>query len=1217
MAIHVVQSHNINILLDTMLASSNAPSENIFEVLKTQNFIVPNRSIEKWLTQEIAKKNGVSGNNQFYPRINAFQWAAYQFVLDDKEFVRQANLPVIIVKWRIYEALKGFITEPTFLMHPMHELFPIIERVYQSVADITDPAAALAQRQKMLYWVAEQTSRLFVNYMSYRGQCNIHGYEACNCSGHWLAQWGQNKPLDVQKLLGVFKDVADDDLELAQAKQLEAWQRWIWVNVFASDFKKITAVDEQFWATLENPETRSSALSRLPNELTVFTLLELPPQQLNFLRRLGQYIDIVIFHYNPSQEYWADSVDSRWKKQYDLGIKQRFIEQNRQKGKEVTDQEIKHFFDEFSANFNAESRDSRHPLLTRLGKQARDQFSLLSSLSSGDEGQWFDLFEGEYKDNLLGQLQSDILHLLEPEANGYQLQATDQSIQINVCHSSLRQLETLKDDMLKWLASGSEESPRSLDDILVLTPNIKNLEPLIRSVFSAVPKKDAASVYLPIKITGIPQAHVVKAWSSVLGRIMLVQGRFQYEDFADWLSLTATQIRYGLDYPAVERILELLKQAGFKRSFDDAHASTKTSSADADHRYNFKYAIDRLMLGIAINERTEFEDVLSMPGLSVDDYELIGTLLEIYQDLNERRHHASPDSSSRSSEAWFKFLMQEVREYQECGVDSLNNASDAIKSLERPLSLQANLDTRNNLEQGSLADLALPLRYIIDEVTNVLESKLDAAEPSGHITFAQIGHIRPIPYKLVVMLNMDSGVFPSHQNNIPFDLMRILPPSLGDRSRTDDEHGSFLDSLLLAQDAFWIYFNGFDIDSGLPRQPSSLVQELIDHLALICDHGTDDGSMEYVKINEMELQKHLVSLFRMHQLQPFDAKSFTLEAQQFKNHWYEVARKIQSGEGEVQPWLNIVYTTAQTATQMNSSQWINHMVFPAELYLNALDVRNVKAEDMMPEFEPLVLDGLEKHYLRDQVYNFHAHQGVVSDLLPVGKLKDVMWKQISTEYQLCVDRLKTLVSSPVEEHAALLKVSDDLELLITVPTAGTKHWAKIQASSAYGDHRTKIWLEYLLWITHLNLGDAGMDHKLSVVFTNADVECSGLSSNQAKDALAKWYSAWSYGRTEPLTLPAKLLMSFAEKGKELTWAYSEETQSWELNEIDDLVNTWTETFEFSESFKFTDNKANKKHRDWAFILRNQDAVKALKGSCSKFSYDLYGLIGTHQKVVKN
>ena len=109
-----------------------------------------------------------------------------------------------------------------------------------------------------------------------------------------------------------------------------------------------------------------------------------------------------------------------------------------------TDTEIQHFFAAFQLNFNAEDRESRHPLLTRFGKQARDHFSLLSKLSSGEEGLWADAFVDEYQDRLLAKIQSDILYLLEPEKHQYPLKPDDDSVQIHVCHSSLRQLEVLK-----------------------------------------------------------------------------------------------------------------------------------------------------------------------------------------------------------------------------------------------------------------------------------------------------------------------------------------------------------------------------------------------------------------------------------------------------------------------------------------------------------------------------------------------------------------------------------------------------------------------------------------------------------------------------------------------------------------------------------------------------------------------------------------------------
>lgn len=63
----------------------------------------------------------------------------------------------------------------------------------------------------------------------------------------------------------------------------------------------------------------------------------------------------------------------------------------------------------------------------------------------------------------------------------------------------------------------------------------------------------------------------MNAWHAVLGRIQLLHSRFNYDEFADWLSLGATQLCYGLDDSQVSRLLALLAAAGFKRGFDATH----------------------------------------------------------------------------------------------------------------------------------------------------------------------------------------------------------------------------------------------------------------------------------------------------------------------------------------------------------------------------------------------------------------------------------------------------------------------------------------------------------------------------------------------------------------------------------------------------------------------------------------------------------------------
>ncbi len=85
------------------------------------------------------------------------------------------------------------------------------------------------------------------------------------------------------------------------------------------------------------------------------------------------------------------------------------------------------------------------------------------------------------------------------------------------------------------------------------------------------------------------------------------------------------------------------------------------------------------------------------------------------------------------------------------------------------------------------------------------------------------------------MLNLDNGVFPSRDQQLAFDLMQLLKPQLGDRSRIEDDQGAFLDSLLLAQDSVWLFYNGFDVSDGEVRDPSVVVQEFVQHLAVDCE----------------------------------------------------------------------------------------------------------------------------------------------------------------------------------------------------------------------------------------------------------------------------------------------------------------------------------------------------------------------------------------------
>ncbi len=1228
MGIHVIQSQRIDVLVDAMLKAVRKPTSNPFDVLKTQHFIVPSPAIEAWLTQRLAEKKGISANTLFHHRIRGFQWSAYQQVLqNDKDKVRKANIPRLIIKWRVFQALKEFIQAEQNPLESKHPLYPIVQRIYDSADRLEQGLEKQLKKQNMLYWVSQQVSQLFSNYMSYRGHCQKACEGTCNCQTNWLEAWGQNKELNIENMF--FKTNTEISVfTLNQAQELEAWQRWLWQEVFDQDFKEMEEIDVLFWQALGSPKQPNDVLKKLPNQLVVFTLLDLPPSQLQFLRRLGQYIDIYILHYNPSQEYWADSVDPNWKARYDVRVKERFIEKN----PNATDAQIQKFFEEFTLNFNAQTRESRHPLLTRFGKQARDHFSLLSNLSSGEEGVWADLFVDEYADTLLAKVQSDILYLVEPEKNAYDLKVDDDSIQIHVCHSSQRQLEVLKDQLIHWLSKGDKENPRKPSDILVLTPNLKQLEPLIRSIFAPPPsdrnlhhsrenqaqRLSQDSIYLPVQIAGVTQIDAANAWRSVLGRIQLIQGRFNIEDFADWLGLSATLLRYELDINSVDRMVELLIAVGFKRGFDEEHLKQSLKQGDEDYRFSFKFALDRLALGVAIPEHAIFNNTLSFAQVLPSDFELIAKLIQIYQDFSARRNWMIAHELGKKIcvEKWLKTLMDDVNEFIDAGVDSLNSVYKIIKKQDRMLTLASFYDEENH---NALNALSLPLGYILEEINVLLDSQVEQAEPTGQVTFSQIGQLRPLPYKLIVMMNLDSGKFPNRNTHLPFDLMEILKPQLGDRSRLEDEQGAFLDSLLLAQENLWLFYNGFDVSDGEVRDPSTVLQEFIQHLALIVKAEKTDSSLnETVSIEGIEVAQQLQSLYHVHTLQPFDPVGFeSIETIRYRDQWYKVANQIRFAKTQRSQWVNTQYPLLEQDIQvLDSYQWIQDVTFPARLYLKSLGVKNLKAEDLPDTQEPLLLDGLGRYAMRDFLKKHEGKKNpqLLMDKLPVGKIQESAWQMSVVEQAQLLTRLQLYAETETATTQQIWRVDKNLHINLCLPKHGAKKWVSLEASSARAKRRAKVWLEYLLWIAYLNLGDGGEDHARIVIFSDSTIACEGVSSNKARTYLSHWFNAWEYGQTQPFVLPAALILKPAEKNKKYDWAL-DESQHMIIQQMDEVYKDWNFDGKFT-GFSVTENEATKHHRDWDFILQEQDATILLEDACKRFSYDLYNPIFMHQITVE-
>jgi len=439
------------------------------------------------------------------------------------------------------------------------------------------------------------------------------------------------------------------------------------------------------------------------------------------------------------------------------------------------------------------------------------------------------------------------------------ISSQDNSLSIHSCHSLQRQLEVLRIMIGRWLNEPIKlgEKKRHISDIVVLLPDVERHHALIGSIF--VNGKGQDGLTLPAKVTGVVDADIRQLWEAIIGFYKLLgshSARFEAAEVLDWLMLPPLFESFGLTHEQMSRGCDLLVEAGFIRGFDELHLKQTLDSNDYDYRFSFAQALDRLTLGLVMPE-AELSDclyalnedewpstalpemTLPLPQVSLNDALIVEALCRIYIGLVARR---DDHTQKMKAEDWLDQIETQVIHRYFGDVDqtrtmrAIYNAMNGFKS-----SLRANrhyrqyasgdIDNRE-VEQrlAGVEQLPLKLSFMLDSIENELESQQVSAEPTGVITFGRFGALRNVPFELVVMLNMDLSEFPGRDRDNRYDLMKATNARRGDRVSEDDDNGAFLDALLCARSACWMFYNGQSLTDTHEHLPANPVSELLQFL---------------------------------------------------------------------------------------------------------------------------------------------------------------------------------------------------------------------------------------------------------------------------------------------------------------------------------------------------------------------------------------------------
>ncbi len=123
-----------------------------------------------------------------------------------------------------------------------------------------------------------------------------------------------------------------------------------------------------------------------------------------------------------------------------------------------------------------------NPLLASWGKLGRDFLYQLTQLEPND----IEVYNAPEGGQLLQQLQRQILELTPTASAILHYQAGDDSITLHACHSPMREVEVLRDNLLAMFEQDPTLTPK---DIVVMVADIDRYTPYIQAVFHNIKKR--------------------------------------------------------------------------------------------------------------------------------------------------------------------------------------------------------------------------------------------------------------------------------------------------------------------------------------------------------------------------------------------------------------------------------------------------------------------------------------------------------------------------------------------------------------------------------------------------------------------------------------------------------------------------------------------------------------------------------------------------------
>jgi len=816
--------------------------------------------------------------------------------------------------------------------------------------------------------------------------------------------------------------------------------------------------------------------------VSVFGISALPPFHLEVLAELGKVIEIHVFLLNPCLEYWGHIVSDS-----DIAYKTA-----KDKSK--------------STSVEASYYEKGNSLLASMGKMGRDFIDMLND---------YDHISHDYYDNpgeatLLACLQSDILELRERGVEQKKpIEIDDKSIQIHACHSPMREVEVLHDQLLALF----EENPNLLPkDVLVMMPDIETYAPFIEAVFATTPEP---AKQIPFSIADRSLRGESALIDTFFAILELPKGRFSVNQVLAVLESEAVQRRFELSEPDLYLIRHWIDKTGIRWGMDKADRERMNLPAFEENTW--RAGLNRLLLGCTqpddSGERL-FNGILPYEGIEESDTLILNKLVAFVEDLFDcvqalEQPRPLPEWADFLTKALDRFLSPD--ENSEAESQQVRNVLNSLveNSQRAEFNAEVSYEVILGYLRHHLEGEPLPINFL-----------------TGRVSFCTMLPMRSIPFNVVCLLGMNDTAYPRPSKPLSFDLI-AKNARRGDRSRRQNDRYLFLESLLSARDYFYVSYVGQSIHDNSVMPPSVLASELLDYISKGFTHPQHNNILDY--------------LITLHPLQAFSPRYFNETDKHlfsFSSEYCTASTALQNERRGINAFIVEPLPEPQPIAAWKTVE-INRLTRffrnPTEFLLKErLGIELQTGEGLLDETEPFEVQGLDRYNLNQTLVekslegvDLHEYQAIVkaSGQLPHGAIGDYAYSKLIGQIQPVVERVqqatikqKKLESVPINLTVADMRITGDLSRL----------WRSQLMHYRCAKLKAKDFIQ--LWIHHLilnSLPDKNLPRQSFLIGENGGWEFQPVKNSEdiLQMLLRDYY--WQ-GLTQPLYFFPESSLTFME-----------------------------------------------------------------------------------------